>query len=72
MAGIGFGYLGARVLDEAAERGWVQDSLQGAGILSLAILTFVATELIGGNGFIAAFVSGIREGPMPLGEDRSR
>jgi len=62
LAGITFGYLGARLLDEAEQRGWVDDALQGVGILSLALLTFVATELIGGNGFIAAFVSGMTFG----------
>lgn len=59
LTGIALGYLGARLLDAAAERGWVSSSFQGIGILSLAIFTYVAAELIGGNGFIAAFVGGL-------------
>ena len=62
LVGTLFGYLGARLLDEATERRWVDDALQGVGILSLALLTFVATELVGGNGFIAAFVGGMAFG----------
>ena len=59
LAGIALGYVGARLLDTAAERGWVTEAFQGIGILSLALLTYVATELVGGNGFIAAFVGGM-------------
>ena len=56
LAGVVLGYIGAKFLDGAGERGWATTSFQGIGILSLAILAFVAAELIGGNGFIAAFV----------------
>ncbi|NOX52309.1 MAG: hypothetical protein GXP16_17505 [Gammaproteobacteria bacterium] len=59
LAGVVLGYIGARALDTAAERGWSSTSFQGIGILSLTILTFVVAELIGGNGFIAAFVGGL-------------
>ena len=59
LAGVVLGYIGARALDTAAERGWSSTSFQGIGILSLAILTFAVAELIGGNGFIAAFVGGL-------------
>ena len=59
LTGIAVGYLGARLLDTAAERGWVSESFQGIGILSLAVFIYVAAELIGGNGFIAAFIGGL-------------
>jgi NhaP-type Na+/H+ or K+/H+ antiporter len=59
VIGVVVGLLGARALDSAVERGWAGTSFQGIGILSLAVLTFVAAELIGGNGFIAAFVGGM-------------
>jgi NhaP-type Na+/H+ or K+/H+ antiporter len=59
LAGVGIGYVGARLLDTADERGWAHQSFQGIGILALSIFTYVAAELIGGNGFIAAFVGGM-------------
>ena len=59
LAGVVLGYIGAKLLDGAAGRGWVTTSFQGIGILSLAVFTFVAAELIGGNGFIAAFIGGM-------------
>ena len=62
LAGIVVGFVGAKCLDAAIEKDWVGESFQGIGILSLAVLTFVAAELIGGNGFIAAFIGGMTFG----------
>ncbi len=59
LTGVAVGYIGARLLDVAAERGWANTTFQGIGILSLAVFTYVAAELIGGNGFIAAFIGGM-------------
>jgi len=59
VAGVVVGYAGARLLDTALLRGWASDAFQGIGILSLALFLYVVAELIGGNGFIAAFVGGI-------------
>ena len=59
LAGVLIGYTGARFIDRAAESQWMGTSFQGIGILALALVSFVCAEMIGGNGFIAAFVSGI-------------
>jgi NhaP-type Na+/H+ or K+/H+ antiporter len=59
LAGITVGYVGARLLDMAIERGWTTSSFQGIAILALAMLIYVVAELVGGNGFIAAFVGGM-------------
>ncbi len=59
LVGIVVGFGGARLLDTAINRGWVGESFQGIGILALALFTFAAAELIGGNGFIAAFIGGM-------------
>ena len=59
LAGVLFGYAGARLLDGAADRSWISMPFQGIAILSLAVLTFVTAELTGGNGFIAAFIGGL-------------
>lgn len=62
VVGIVVGMLGGRMLDHAAERAWATMSFQGIGILALALLSFALAELVGGNGFIAAFVSGVAFG----------
>ncbi len=59
LAGVILGYAGAKLLDRAAESGAATTAFQGIGILALAVLAFVLAELIGGNGFIAAFVAGM-------------
>jgi NhaP-type Na+/H+ or K+/H+ antiporter len=59
IAGAIIGYLGARALDTAAERSWATVAFQGIGILSVSVLAFVLAELVGGNGFISAFVGGL-------------
>ena len=59
LAGIAVGFAGARLLDLAAEKGWTNEAYEGAAILGLAFLAYSAAGLIGGNGFIAAFVSGL-------------
>ncbi len=59
LVGIGLGYLLARLLDVAIERRKVTLAYQGIYFLVAAFLTFVAAELVGGNGLIAAFVGGL-------------
>ncbi len=59
LIGVIVGFVGARGLDTAAERRWASEPFQGIGILSLAVFTYVTAELIGGNGFIAAFIGGM-------------
>ena len=59
IVGIIIGAIGAVALDRAVVRGWMGDSYQGIAILALAILTYVAAELVGGNGFIAVFIGGM-------------
>lgn len=59
LAGAAIGFAGARLIDGAAERGWTLTPVSGIGILALSILAYVLAEIIGGNGFISAFVAGI-------------
>lgn len=67
LAGILIGGAGAWLLDMAAKKGWTTESYEGAAILGLAFLAYSGAELIGGNGFIAAFVSGLVFGNVVRG-----
>lgn len=58
-AGAGVGFLGAVAINWAAGRGWMTQPFEGIAILSIAAIAFAGAELIGGNGFIAAFVGGL-------------
>ena len=59
IVGVVIGFCGARTLDVAAEREWSTTAFQGIGIISVALLAFVVAELVGGNGFLAAFIGGM-------------
>jgi NhaP-type Na+/H+ or K+/H+ antiporter len=62
IAGIAIGWIGAKLLDHAISNGWASTPFEGVATLSLAILAYIISELIGGNGFIAAFVAGMTFG----------
>lgn len=59
ITGVIVGSLGGRLMDHAASRGWMSMSFEGPAVLAAAGLAFAGSELIGGNGFIAAFVAGL-------------
>ena len=59
VAGVVAGFVGAIAINWASDRGWMTQPFEGIAILSIAALAFVGAELIGGNGFIAAFVAGL-------------
>ncbi|MBL0708049.1 MAG: cation:proton antiporter [Sulfurimonas sp.] len=52
------GVVGAKSLTISIDRGWIKETYKNLSPVSLAILTFYIAEYLGGNGFIATFVSG--------------
>jgi NhaP-type Na+/H+ or K+/H+ antiporter len=56
------GWLGGRWLERGVASGWVNAPFQRLSLLGLAFLAFAGAELVGGNGFIAAFVAGLTMG----------
>lgn len=60
--GILVGWLGGRWLERGVAAGWVNVPFQRLSLLGLSLLAFAGAELVGGNGFIAAFVAGLTMG----------
>lgn len=58
IVGMIVGWTAARALDYVQQRDWIVESAQGIVFLATAFVSFIASELVGGNGFIAAFVAG--------------
>ncbi|MGW0697784.1 cation:proton antiporter domain-containing protein [Streptomyces sp. NPDC002867] len=59
IVGTVLGYLASRVVRWALESGWAKPAgLRLAGP-ALPFLTYAASVLVGGNGFVAAFVAGL-------------
>jgi len=67
LTGVGVGYVGARLLKMATSREWTASSFVDLAALALAGVAFGVAELIGGNGFIAAFCGGLVMGHIAPG-----
>lgn len=59
LAGVIVGFLGGRFIQWGQKSGWMTKSFQKISLLLLALLAYGVAELVGGNGFIAAFVMGM-------------
>jgi NhaP-type Na+/H+ or K+/H+ antiporter len=64
LAGLAAGYIGGRLLGRFARRGWVEGAFRQLGTLAIGVAAFASAELIGGNGFVAAFVAGLTFGAV--------
>ncbi len=67
LAGICVGWIGGRVLILAQERSTTSDVYEGIAALALAGAAYILAQLIGGNGFIAAFAGGLAFGVVVRG-----
>lgn len=67
------GSVGGWLLRSARRAHWASEEFAGLGVLALALLSYLASTSLDGNGFIAAFVGGLafgatagRRGPTEL------
>jgi len=58
FVGLAVGVIGGAVLRASWERKWITGAARQLATLAIAAVAFSATEMIMGNGFIAAFVAG--------------
>ena len=59
LVGVAVGWIGGKLIESASYIKWMDPMFQRLAVGSLAILAFVFAELVGGNGFIAAFCGGL-------------
>ncbi len=59
VAGIAVGWAGAWLSERALADGWMEEIYLKIGTLALPLVAYGGAELIGGNGFIAAFACGL-------------
>ena len=59
LAGVLVGWLGGKIVAWATQQGWMNHAYQHLSALGLALLAFAGANLVGGNGFIAAFIAGL-------------
>jgi NhaP-type Na+/H+ or K+/H+ antiporter len=62
IAGVCVGWLGGLLVDKASRAGWMNETYQRMSSASLAVIAYAAAESMHGNGFMAAFFSGLALG----------
>lgn len=62
IVGLTIGIVGGRLIEAAAKRGWMIESYMRVAGIALPLLAWSMATVIGGNGFIAAFISGLAIG----------
>ncbi|MEU9702625.1 cation:proton antiporter [Streptomyces sp. NPDC047981] len=80
VVGSVLGFLASQAVRRALESGWAKPTSLRMAALALPFMTYAASVLVGGNGFVAAFVAGlwyattvsvIGRGSLDLVEDSS-
>ncbi len=71
LAGVAVAWIGGHLIAAADRRGWMDSRFARLAGIALALLSFASAELIGGNGFIAAFVAGMTLGNSQRGKCES-
>lgn len=64
LVGVVAGAAGGLVVDRGSAAGWVDGYFRQIGPLAVAVGAFAAAHLLGGNGFVAAFVAGAAFGAV--------
>jgi NhaP-type Na+/H+ or K+/H+ antiporter len=59
LVGLAIGLAGGWLLGQSRRQGWMAESLQQLGLVTLPILSILACEPVGGSMFIAAYVAGL-------------
>ncbi len=59
LVGLAVGLLGGLLVRGALKRDWVTKTYESLFFPSLALIAFLAADMIGGSGFIAAFAGGL-------------
>ncbi len=62
LIGGAVGFFGGRAVGWGRGRGWMSATFENLAAIGLALLAYAGAELVGGNGFIAAFVAGLTLG----------
>ena len=59
LVGLIVGFSGGWLIEKMSDRGWMEETFQRLSALPIAILAYAFAEMVGGNGFISAFVAGL-------------
>lgn len=60
--GVGVGLVAGHLLDRAQAAGWMHAGARRVAVVAVPIAAYLCAELVGGSGFLAAFISGLALG----------
>jgi NhaP-type Na+/H+ or K+/H+ antiporter len=64
IVGIVVGYAGGWLLNRAAEKEWMIQTYEWIALMGIAFIAWILADLLGGSGFIAAFIAGFATGAV--------
>ena len=62
--GAGFTVIGAWLIRQFSDRGWITETWQQLPVAALAVSCFAVAQVLGGSGFIACFTGGLLFGAL--------
>ncbi|MBL7848871.1 MAG: cation:proton antiporter [Cyclobacteriaceae bacterium] len=62
LIGGAVGWIGGALVERTSQKGWMNETFQRLASLSIAVLAYAGAEALQGNGFIAAYFSGMMLG----------
>ena len=68
LVGVVLGLMGGKILLLARKHDYTADIYEGVGAIAFAVAAYLGADLIGGNGFISAFIAGLTFGAVVKGQ----
>ena len=62
VPGMAIGWVAARLLDAATRRDWMEEGPAAVAVAAVPVVSFFGAEMLGGSGFLAAFIAGLTAG----------
>ena len=62
LVGAAVGWIGGRLIDWSTRTEWMSHTFRDLSLMSFSFMAFGLAEMVGGNGFIAAFFAGLTLG----------
>lgn len=66
VVGAIVGYIGARLMSMSIRRDWITPRLRPIALIGLALLAFFLADIVGGSGFIGAYIAGLMVAAYPV------
>lgn len=59
LVGVAIGFVGATLINWSIQRDWMNPRRRPIALIVLALVSFFTADMVGGSGFIAAYIAGL-------------